>query len=252
MGTRPPPTPRGSRPTIIGRPRRQAAGLSGPTMPPRGLGRVLGWRAGVIAVRYGMSWRPRPTDAEGATVEDLRQQLAENPQVAVTFATTEHFNLQTERAATIGEANGRASIFLGSVSAGLIAPGFATQGGDSTSRSCNARSWRPTTSPTWPRSKLACWPSSAATSRPRHNSTGSSLDRTWTGCCAAWRSMSILRGRGLVFPCNVWGRFGAATRRDPQHLGTRRQPTGGGPSQVPARDERPSPSRLPAPRMAVA
>jgi xanthosine utilization system XapX-like protein len=72
-----------------------------------------------------------PTDAEGATVEDLRQQLAENPQAAVTFATTEHFNLQTERAATIGEANGRASIFLGSVSAGLIALGFAAQGGNS-------------------------------------------------------------------------------------------------------------------------
>jgi hypothetical protein len=64
-------------------------------------------------------------------VEDLRQQLAENPQAAVTFATTEHFNLQTERAATVGEANGRASIFLGSVSAGLIALGFAAQGGDS-------------------------------------------------------------------------------------------------------------------------
>ena len=64
-------------------------------------------------------------------MEDLRQQLAENPQAAVTFATTEHFNLQTERAATIGEANGRASIFLGSVSAGLIALGFAAQGGNS-------------------------------------------------------------------------------------------------------------------------
>jgi hypothetical protein len=73
----------------------------------------------------------RATDAEGATVEDLRQRLAENPQAAVTFATTEHFNLQTERAATIGEANGRASIFLGSVSAGLIALGFAAQGSDS-------------------------------------------------------------------------------------------------------------------------
>jgi hypothetical protein len=73
----------------------------------------------------------RAPDAEGATVEDLRQQLAENPQAAVTFATTEHFNLQTERAATIGEANGRASIFLGSVSAGLIALGFAAQGGNS-------------------------------------------------------------------------------------------------------------------------
>jgi xanthosine utilization system XapX-like protein len=72
-----------------------------------------------------------PTDAKGATVEDLSQQLAENPQAAVTFATTEHFNLQTERAATIGEANGRASIFLGSVSAGLVALGFAAQGGNS-------------------------------------------------------------------------------------------------------------------------
>lgn len=67
-------------------------------------------------------------NAEGATVQDLRQPFAENPQAAVTFATTEHFNLQTERAATIGEANGRASIFLGSVSAGLIALGFAAQG----------------------------------------------------------------------------------------------------------------------------
>lgn len=61
-------------------------------------------------------------------MQDLRQQFAENPQAAVTSATTEHFNLQTERAATIGEANGRASIFLGSVSAGLIALGFAAQG----------------------------------------------------------------------------------------------------------------------------
>jgi hypothetical protein len=42
----------------------------------------------------------------------------------ITVLTTEHYNLQTQRAATISEANGRASIFLGSVSAGLIALGF--------------------------------------------------------------------------------------------------------------------------------
>ena len=42
----------------------------------------------------------------------------------ITLLTTEHYNLQTARASTIGEANGRASIFLGSVSAGLIALGF--------------------------------------------------------------------------------------------------------------------------------
>ena len=44
----------------------------------------------------------------------------------MTWLTTEHYNLQTQRAATIGEANGRASVFLGALSAGLIALGFAT------------------------------------------------------------------------------------------------------------------------------
>jgi hypothetical protein len=47
---------------------------------------------------------------------------------AVTFVTTEHFNLQTARGATISEANGRASLFLGAVSAGLVAFAFAGQG----------------------------------------------------------------------------------------------------------------------------
>jgi hypothetical protein len=42
----------------------------------------------------------------------------------ITVLTTAHYNLQTQRAATISEANGRASVFLGSVSAGLIALGF--------------------------------------------------------------------------------------------------------------------------------
>jgi len=46
----------------------------------------------------------------------------------ITLLTTEHYNLQTQRAATIGEANGRASIFLGAVSAGLIALGFQGAG----------------------------------------------------------------------------------------------------------------------------
>jgi hypothetical protein len=46
---------------------------------------------------------------------------------AVSFITTEHFTLQGARAATISESIGRASMFLGSVSAGLIALGlFAT------------------------------------------------------------------------------------------------------------------------------
>lgn len=46
----------------------------------------------------------------------------------VTLLTTEHYNLQTQRAATISETNGRASIFMGAVSAGLIALGFQSSG----------------------------------------------------------------------------------------------------------------------------
>ena len=46
---------------------------------------------------------------------------------AVTFVTTEHFALQGARAATIAESTGRASIFLASVSGGLIALGFMAQ-----------------------------------------------------------------------------------------------------------------------------
>ena len=45
----------------------------------------------------------------------------------VTMLTTEHYGLQGMRSATISEANGRASIFLGATSAGLISLGF--QGG---------------------------------------------------------------------------------------------------------------------------
>jgi hypothetical protein len=57
----------------------------------------------------------------GSTRDDV-------PAAWMTWLTTEHYNLQTQRAATIGEANGRASIFLGAVSAGLIALGFASTG----------------------------------------------------------------------------------------------------------------------------
>jgi len=43
---------------------------------------------------------------------------------AVTFITTEHFTLQGARAATIAESTGRATMFLTSVSAGLVALGL--------------------------------------------------------------------------------------------------------------------------------
>ena len=43
---------------------------------------------------------------------------------AVTFATTEHFTLQVARGSTIAESTGRATMFLGAVSGGLIALGL--------------------------------------------------------------------------------------------------------------------------------
>jgi hypothetical protein len=44
-------------------------------------------------------------------LDSLAQSLDDRLGPAVTMATTEHFNLQTARAATISEANGRASIY---------------------------------------------------------------------------------------------------------------------------------------------
>src|SRR3954452_22657258 len=46
---------------------------------------------------------------------------------AAACATTEHFNLQTARAITVSEANGRSSIYLAAVSSGLIALAFIGQ-----------------------------------------------------------------------------------------------------------------------------
>jgi hypothetical protein len=43
------------------------------------------------------------------------------------FATTEHFNLQTARAITVSEANGRAGIYLAALSSNLIALAFIGQ-----------------------------------------------------------------------------------------------------------------------------
>ena len=45
----------------------------------------------------------------------------------VSIMTTEHYNLQTGLAMTISEANGRASLFVGAVSSGLIALAFVGQ-----------------------------------------------------------------------------------------------------------------------------
>jgi hypothetical protein len=53
--------------------------------------------------------------------------LGERLGPAVSFATTEHFNLQTARVATVSEANGRASLYLAALSSNLIALAFVGQ-----------------------------------------------------------------------------------------------------------------------------
>ena len=60
-----------------------------------------------------------------ATDEQSKSQPAVDPRPsAVSFITTEHFTLQGARSATIAESTGRASIFLMSVSGGLVAWGL--------------------------------------------------------------------------------------------------------------------------------
>jgi hypothetical protein len=57
----------------------------------------------------------------------LAEVLGSGSGPAATFATTEHFNLQTARALTVSEANGRASIYLAALSTNLIALAFIGQ-----------------------------------------------------------------------------------------------------------------------------
>ncbi len=72
-------------------------------------------------------------DGERTDRQDRQGELQEayteralSPQV-VSIMTTEHYNLQSGRAMTVSEANGRASLFLGTVSTSLIALAFVAQ-----------------------------------------------------------------------------------------------------------------------------
>lgn len=53
-----------------------------------------------------------------------------DPQQIIQILTTEHYTLQGGRASTISDANGRASLFLSSVSSGLVALAFVGQVND--------------------------------------------------------------------------------------------------------------------------
>ena len=66
-------------------------------------------------------------DGRDASRAPLADSLGPRLGPAATFATTEHFNLQTARALTVSEANGRASIYLAALSGNLIALAFVGQ-----------------------------------------------------------------------------------------------------------------------------
>ena len=63
------------------------------------------------------------------SASDNKEPAADKATLAqmVTILTTEHFTLQTARGATISDANGRSSLFLGAVSSGLVALAFVGQ-----------------------------------------------------------------------------------------------------------------------------
>ena len=69
----------------------------------------------------------RPDDGGELSHGSLADSLGPRLGAATAFATTEHFNLQTARALTVSEANGRASIYLAALSGNLIALAFVGQ-----------------------------------------------------------------------------------------------------------------------------
>ena len=79
--------------------------------------------------RSGGAWPPIQGSDDGGNPSSapLPDRLGPRLGPAVTFATTEHFNLQTARALTVSEANGRASIYLAAMSGNLIALAFVGQ-----------------------------------------------------------------------------------------------------------------------------
>ena len=70
---------------------------------------------------------PDSTGSGGPIPVPPTQVFGDRLEAAVSFATTEHFNLQTARVATVSEANGRASIYLAALSSNLIALAFIGQ-----------------------------------------------------------------------------------------------------------------------------
>jgi hypothetical protein len=66
-------------------------------------------------------------NADGLQRSSLAESLGPRVGPAASFVTTEHFSLQTVRAITVSEANGRANIYLAALSSSLIALAFVGQ-----------------------------------------------------------------------------------------------------------------------------
>src|SRR4051812_3592113 len=69
----------------------------------------------------------RPADSCSSVPARVAAGLGARLAPAAAFATTEHFNLQTARAITVSEANGRASVYLATLASSLIALAFVGQ-----------------------------------------------------------------------------------------------------------------------------
>jgi hypothetical protein len=60
-------------------------------------------------------------------VEKQEQSAKDNTEKIITLLTTEQFVLQSARSGLISDGNGRASLFLSSVSSGIVALAFVGQ-----------------------------------------------------------------------------------------------------------------------------
>lgn len=70
------------------------------------------------------NWSP-PSHA--TDMAELRARFDDDPSAVVSFVTTEHFTLQTARAATVAESTGRGTVYLTSVSTVAVALAFIGQ-----------------------------------------------------------------------------------------------------------------------------
>jgi peptidoglycan/LPS O-acetylase OafA/YrhL len=84
------------------------------------LRRWLAWSAGLVAAVAAIAHA-----GEGDAMDQPTDPLAR--QLALSALTTEQFNLQTARMGTIAEANGRSTLYLGTLSSAVIALAFVGQ-----------------------------------------------------------------------------------------------------------------------------